>query len=569
MKRFFHKLLFVALLSVLVGLFSSPAQAQTDDPSPPDNLVKLIFIHHSVGENWLTDGDGNLGRTLGENNYFVSDTNYGWGPDSIGDATDYYNWYDWFLGPESGRYLDALYSESGQNSSDTRTLSDPGGENQIIIFKSCFPNSDLGGNPNEAAADGEWYTVGHAKYVYNQLLGYFNSRPDKLFIVITPPPLLDSTHAENAREFSRWLVEDWLIENDYPFNNVAVWDLHNTLTNPDNHHRFQDGAIEHTINHGNGILYYDSDGDEHPNSVGNQKATAEFVPMLNIFYNRWIASAPTSPPPQQDAQTQPEADEQTPAQEQPPVALAESGLVDDFESGAPAATNGWESFWDDANTATTLSCSVDSSVAQAGSSSLMIDFHIEPESWGTCALMYDSSPGFAGTRGLAFDYLAGAAALHFNVDAYGGSPDARSTYHYTLETVPESVEGWVHIELTWDQILRVDWEENPGTPVNPAEINGFAFGFDSYPDTPNSGTIWIDNFTVLGKEDTEDQSQPVEEVEPGELEDESETGAIDEDTGEVPSVAAEGESGRRVCPGAMALSILMAAGVGIIFIRKE
>lgn len=270
----------------------TPVCAQADNPASPAEPVKLIFIHHSVGENWLADGDGNLGRTLGENIFFVSDTNYGWGPDSIGDATDYHNWLDWFLGPESSRYLDALYNENEQNSYYTRSLSDPGGENEIIMFKSCFPNSDLGGNPGDPPSDGEWYTVGHAKYVYNQLLDYFVTRLDKLFVVITMPPLLDPTNAENARSFCQWLVEDWLAENNYPYSNVAVWDLHNILTHPDNHHRFQGGAVEYTIYNGPGTLYYDSDGDEHPNEVGNQKATAEFVTMMNVFYNRWRAGAP-------------------------------------------------------------------------------------------------------------------------------------------------------------------------------------------------------------------------------------------------------------------------------------
>ena len=89
---------FVAL-AILIAPFASavgPAHAQADDPTPPAEPVKLIFIHHSTGENWLTDGYGNLGRTLGENNYFVSDTNYGWGPDAIGDRTDIPNWPEWF-----------------------------------------------------------------------------------------------------------------------------------------------------------------------------------------------------------------------------------------------------------------------------------------------------------------------------------------------------------------------------------------------------------------------------------------------------------------------------------------
>jgi hypothetical protein len=56
--------------------------------NPPADPVRLIFIHHSCGSNWLSDSNGGLGIALRDNNYFVSDTNYGWGPDSIGSSTD-------------------------------------------------------------------------------------------------------------------------------------------------------------------------------------------------------------------------------------------------------------------------------------------------------------------------------------------------------------------------------------------------------------------------------------------------------------------------------------------------
>ena len=50
------------------------ASAQALDPSPPDQPVKLVFLHHSVGDAWLESGDGDLGNQLGANNYYVSDT---------------------------------------------------------------------------------------------------------------------------------------------------------------------------------------------------------------------------------------------------------------------------------------------------------------------------------------------------------------------------------------------------------------------------------------------------------------------------------------------------------------
>jgi len=145
--------LLLVLGVILITL--QPVMAQADDPSPPAETVKLIFIHHSCGENWLADDHGGLGRALGENNYFVSDTNYGWGPDSVGDRTDITDWPEWFTGPNSSRYLAALHAESGQNSWYTRNLPDPGGENQVIMFKSCFPNSNLEGSPTDPPARGE------------------------------------------------------------------------------------------------------------------------------------------------------------------------------------------------------------------------------------------------------------------------------------------------------------------------------------------------------------------------------------------------------------------------------
>ncbi len=114
---------------------------------PPSSPVKLVFIHHSSGENWLSDDQGGLARALQEANYFVSDTNYGWGPDAIGDRTDIVNWPEWFRGLESQRYMEALFAESQVHSPFEHLLDDPGGENEIVLFKSCFPNSDLAGNP--------------------------------------------------------------------------------------------------------------------------------------------------------------------------------------------------------------------------------------------------------------------------------------------------------------------------------------------------------------------------------------------------------------------------------------
>lgn len=280
------------------------------NPNPPEEAIKLIFIHHSTGGNWLANQQSNslgggLGQTLMENNYFVSATNYGWGPDGIGDRTDIGHWWEWFRGPDSEIYLGALYNENGTNFGDfgeySRLESPPTGENEIILFKSCFPNSGLGGDPNAPIpaidenpirtkyAGDQAYTVANAKGIYIDLLEYFETRPDKLFIVITAPPLAQKgsnlEQAANARVLNTWLINQWLVE--YPLNNVAVFDFYNVLTGPENHHHYTDGHIVHISSPDNFAFYPSSKSDSHPNQEGNQKATQEFVELLNIYYNRW------------------------------------------------------------------------------------------------------------------------------------------------------------------------------------------------------------------------------------------------------------------------------------------
>ena len=301
-------------LQVITLLPAQEPPAPSDRPTPPDSPVKLVFIHHSCGENWLSDESGGLGLALRDNNYFVSDTNYGWGPDSIGDSTDIGHWYTWFRGPNRDTYVSALYAESEQNGWYSRMAADPGGENEIVMFKSCYPNSYLEGAPGDPPVTGdnplrgedcgsEHMRVGNAKGVYLDLLDYFATRQDKLFIVVTAPPLsaseTDASIAANARGLNDWLVNDYL--DAYAHNNVAVFDFFNVLTSnggsPEvndagqesgNHHRWWNGGVQHVQNDSGDTAAYPSDEwDSHPTAAGNQKATAEFTDLLNAYYHCW------------------------------------------------------------------------------------------------------------------------------------------------------------------------------------------------------------------------------------------------------------------------------------------
>jgi hypothetical protein len=158
------------------------------------------------------------------------------------------------------------------------------------MFKSCFPNSLLSGNPDDPATTGDnplrgqdayssaYMTVANAKGIYNDILEYFATRQDKLFIAVTPPPETeassDPTLSANARAFSNWLVNDWL--DGYAYHNVAVFDLFNVLAGSDNY-----------------AAYPTDEWDAHPTPTGCQNATTAFIPFINAAYHTWADGGST------------------------------------------------------------------------------------------------------------------------------------------------------------------------------------------------------------------------------------------------------------------------------------
>lgn len=250
------------------------------DATPPSTTVKLRFIHHSTGSDWISSACGGLGTELNANNYYVNESDYGWDAetdDNLGDTTDTTDWPNWF----NDTKMPYVYSNNA-HFDYTNTISDPGGENEIIMFKSCYPNSEVGSS------------IDDEKAIYNGLLTYFAAHTEKMFVLIVPPPEIEINTPDLTRELANWLIDPengWLA--DYAHTNVYAYDYYNVLTDPNNHHRFRNGKIEHIITSDPedpdfpNELYYYSGSDNHPTCAGHQKATDEFVLVLNGFYNMW------------------------------------------------------------------------------------------------------------------------------------------------------------------------------------------------------------------------------------------------------------------------------------------
>jgi hypothetical protein len=314
--------LVTAWLSLLGWFPIGPVEglAQSLNPNPPSAPVRLVFIHHSVGENMLNAG---LFAQLNTNNYYVTDTYYGWGPvddgGTIGDHTDTGQWYNWFLGSSHNTFLTSLYDNTFINEPLTNPMPQPAGPNTVILFKSCYPNSGgISGNPNDPprisspsdpnplwgadAYTSDAVTVTNIKGLFRDLLTYFSSRQDKLFILLTSPPVTPGDEfvagsSARARAINNWLVKHWL--DGYPYDNVAVFDFFNVLTsnggNVDtndlgevggNHHRFFATRVQHVVQTPNNYAAYPS-GDSHPTEAGSLKGAGEFVPLLNVAYHAW------------------------------------------------------------------------------------------------------------------------------------------------------------------------------------------------------------------------------------------------------------------------------------------
>jgi hypothetical protein len=258
--------------------------------APPDRPLDLLFIHHSVGTQWLADPgpEGNnshpeggaLRKYLEQQGYIVHEATYG---SAIGEQTDLFDWL-----PKFRDHMAQILACANQNDSLT-----PPAQYRIVLFKSCYPNSafiGLGDPPGNPA--GPELTLANAQSTYHALLGEFQKHPDVLFVCVTTPPLAPRLKPEPlwksaarvilnkgdrqakllrsaalARQFANWLKADdgWL--KDYTPHNAVVFDYYDILTG-------RNGSDLLNFPTNNGL-------DSHPSAAGQRLATEAFIPFIN------------------------------------------------------------------------------------------------------------------------------------------------------------------------------------------------------------------------------------------------------------------------------------------------
>jgi hypothetical protein len=231
----------VLTLSVLLCLLAAGLLAGC--PALAQQSVRIIWLHHSCGQNLIEQGDVREGLTaLGYEFY-----DHGYNDEGLRLADGSFAGHSYDV-PGDNTDPDGLAEVFGQ------PLHDPPDNTfshlmqyDVIAFKSCFSASLI--DSDQQLADYRSY--------YLSIRDRMDQYPNKVFIVVTPPPQIprDTSHeaAARARAFANWLASDEYLSG-HP--NVFTFDLFDLLADPSTN-----------------MLRVDYQVDEynaHPNELANQ-----------------------------------------------------------------------------------------------------------------------------------------------------------------------------------------------------------------------------------------------------------------------------------------------------------
>lgn len=106
-------------------------------------------------------------------------------------------------------------------------------EYNVIIFKHCFPVSNILAEQDSADINSDVQTISNYKQQYNAIRDKLYEYPYVKFILFTGAAQVRSNitedEAKRASEFFSWVKEDWDISGD----NIYLWDLYALQTEGD------------------------------------------------------------------------------------------------------------------------------------------------------------------------------------------------------------------------------------------------------------------------------------------------------------------------------------------------
>ena len=127
----------------------------------------------------------------------------------------------------------------------------------MIVFKHCFPVSDINEDINQADINSPEKRIENYKLQYNALKQKMLEFPDTKFLVWTGAARVEKSitkeRAQRAKSFFDWVRKEW----DTPGDNIYIWDFYDLETEGDLYLKPE---------------YASSPTDSHPNKILAEKA---------------------------------------------------------------------------------------------------------------------------------------------------------------------------------------------------------------------------------------------------------------------------------------------------------
>jgi hypothetical protein len=233
------------------------------------DFSNVIFLHHSTGHNLIHQGQ--VRERLTEAGYEFWDHDYNRPGLTRPDGTS--AGYSYSI-PNDNTDPDGLARIFSQHPySWPRNAFSGLMQHEVIVFKSCFPVSDI-----TSQAKLEQY-----KRYYLDIRDVVDQHPDRIFIVLSPPPLVPEHTtpeiAARARAFANWLKSDEYLDGHA---NLLTFDFFELLAGDD--------ASAPDYNMLRSEYRRGHEGDSHPNPLANETIGPQFAEFIDNAVQSYRAS---------------------------------------------------------------------------------------------------------------------------------------------------------------------------------------------------------------------------------------------------------------------------------------
>jgi len=250
----------------------------------------MLFLHHSCGNNLINEGNvrfwlDSLNTANGTDHTFWD---HGYNYQGLRNPEGVWLGYNWDV-PDDNTYpcgFARIFNQEVDTFTCPNFFSHVIDSSILFAFKSCFPTCEI--DPDDTSydlIDSCHQTIFNYKRLYREIRDIIDMYPNRMFVPLTPPPLVPSAttpeQAARARHFAIWLTDTFPYE-DGPHPNIAVFDFwtllaENDSTDPDyNCLRYE--------------YRRDPDGDDsHPNELANQTIGPIFAQFLYYQLNTFLS----------------------------------------------------------------------------------------------------------------------------------------------------------------------------------------------------------------------------------------------------------------------------------------